>query len=641
MADIAGILGSSLKDKVLGVAKTQKVVKENPNTLLKIVGKNFMSLPGFARDLNVARQNIQKLVKLEGGEPAKGADAQFLKEGERAKKLDVEIGKDEKKKPTAMPGVNRVKKLKETFSKNKILKSVMKYLGLAAIVGVVFLAFKDTFVEWATGLWDAIKTKMGEFVDGIKEWFKESIQPIIDKVMEFIQPVIDTISGFFSKVGDFFIGYFNFWKNLITSPIQTIKNLYDGFMNKVNGLIDMLPNWVKEKLGIRKKGESAQVDDSAERKKLERQQSEPERKKQEAQREAEETERVKRLEKEKQYTGDDEIVRQRLGLPPKTETMRREEEAKKKEAIQPAPTPEALVVPGPAPAAPPPPTTPSAAAPKPTPKAAAPAAPSPEAKPPTSADVKPGKIGSESGKKAMLKAMDDANITDPNARAAIMAQVGHESGNFTMLSENLNYKAGTLMKLFPKKFSGPQDAEAVAAGGPQKVAERLYGGRMGNAPEGGGEGFMYRGRGFIQLTGKQNYTKFGYSSNPDDVSKPEAAADTAIKYMKQYKGDWTDIKAVTKFVNGGFIGLEDRAKHFQEYLNDPKITQVGAAASAPSGGGMASASSSLAQGQREQQKPQTPVVVNAPTNNTTIVNKTQVASSKRQDTGNMLASAAA
>ena len=89
MADIAGILGSSLKDKVLGVTKTQKVVKENPNTLLKIVSKNFLSLPGFARDLNAARQNIQRLVKLEGGEPAKGADAQFLKEGERAKKLDV------------------------------------------------------------------------------------------------------------------------------------------------------------------------------------------------------------------------------------------------------------------------------------------------------------------------------------------------------------------------------------------------------------------------------------------------------------------------------------------------------------------------------------------------------------------------
>ena len=104
MADIAGILGGSLKDKVLGVAKTQKVVKENPNTLLKIIGKNFMSLPGFARDLNVARQNIQRLVKLEGGEPAKGADAQFLKEGERAKKLDVEAGKDEKKKPSLIGG---------------------------------------------------------------------------------------------------------------------------------------------------------------------------------------------------------------------------------------------------------------------------------------------------------------------------------------------------------------------------------------------------------------------------------------------------------------------------------------------------------------------------------------------------------
>ena len=632
MADIAGILGSSLKDKVLGVTKTQKVVKENPNTLLKIVGKNFLSLPGFARDLNVARQNIQRLVKLEGGEPAKGADAQFLKEGERAKKLDVEVGKADKKKPTLIPGANRVKKLKESFSKSKILKSVMKYLGLAAIVGVVFVAFKDTFVEWATGLWDAIKTKMGEFVDGIKEWFSESIQPIIDKVKEFIQPVIDTISGFFQKIGDFFVGYFNTWKDLITGPIQTIKTIYDGFMNKVNGLLDMLPEWVKEKLGIPKKGEkpAAPVDDSAERKKLERQQAE-----------AQETERVKKLEKEKQYTGDDEIVRARLGLPPKTETMKQEEEAKKKAAIQPAPTPEPLVVPGPASSVPPPAPTPSAAAPKPTPKAAAPSAPSPAAKPPSPSDTKSSKIGSESGKKSMLKAMDDAKITDPTARAQIMAQVGHESGNFTTLSENLNYKAATLMKLFPKKFSGPDDAAAVAAGGPMKVAERLYAGRMGNAPEGGGEGFMYRGRGFIQLTGKQNYSKFGYASNPDDVSKPEAAADTAIKYMMGYKGDWSDIKKVTKFVNGGFIGLEDRAKHFQEYLNDPSITKVGAATAAPSGGGMASASTSLAQGQREQQKPQTPVVVNAPTNNTTIVNKTQVAASKRQDTGGSLATARA
>lgn len=631
MADIAGILGGSIKDKVFGVAKTQKVVKENPNALLKIVGKNFMSLPGFARDLNVARQNIQRLVKLEGGKPSTGADSQFLKEGERAKKLDVQAGKDEKKKPSLMSGVNRVKKLKESFSKNKILKSVTKYLGLAAIVGVVFVAFKDTFAEWATGLWDAIKTKMGEFVDGIKEWFSESIQPIIDKVMEFIQPVIDTISGFFTKIGDFFVGYFNVWKDLITAPIQTIKNLYDGFMNKVNGLIDILPDWVKDKLGIPKKGkEPAPVDDSAERKKLERQQAE-----------ATETERVKKLEKEKQYTGDDEIVRARLGLPPKTETMKREAESKKGGPIEVAPSPDSLIVPGPAPAAPPPSPTPSAAVPKPTPKAATPSAPSPAAKPPSSAETKPGKIGSDSGKKAMLKAMDDAKITDPNARAAIMAQVGHESGNFTMLSENLNYKAGTLMKLFPKKFSGPQDAEAVAAGGPQKVAERLYAGRMGNAPEGGGEGFMYRGRGFIQLTGKQNYTKFGYASNPDDVSKPEAAADTAIKYMMGYKGDWTDIKKVTKFVNGGFIGLEDRAKHFQEYLNDPSITQIGAASSAPSGGSMASSSTSLAQGQREQQKPQTPVIVNSPTNNTTVVNNTQVAASKRQDTGNSLATARA
>ena len=631
MAKITDALGASIKSKVLGTvaAKTVEKTQGNPNTLLKIIGKNFMSLPGFARDLNVARQNIQKLVKLEGGEPAKGADAHFLKEGEREKKLEVEIGKEEKPSPTRVSkGPSKLKKLKESFSKNNILKSVLKYLGLAAIVGVVFVAFKDTFVEWATGLWDAIKTKMGEFVDEIKEWFSESIQPIIDKLMEFIQPIIDVYVGFFKKIGEFFVGYFNVWKDLITAPIQTIKNLYDSFMNKVNGLIDMLPDWVKDKLGIPKKGkEPAPVDDSAERKKLERQQAE-----------ATETERVKKLEKEKQYTGDDEIVRARLGLPPKTETMRREEEAKRLQAVETAPPPESIVVPSPggvAPAAPsvggPTPITKPSAAPPPSA-----AAPSPGAKPPSSAETKPAKVGSSSGKQAMLGAMDAAKITDPTARAAIMAQVGHESGGFTMLSENLNYKAPTLMKLFPKKFSGPDDAQQVSAGGPQKVAERLYGGRMGNAPEGGGEGFLYRGRGFIQLTGKQNYTRFGYANDPEQLTKPEGAAESAIKYMMGYKGDWSDIKAVTKFVNGGYIGLADRQQHFQEYLNDPAITKVGAVASAPSGGSVASSSSSLASDQRQQAKPQTPVIINAPTTNNVVVTKNEMKPPEQKDTGKSL-----
>jgi len=94
---------------------------------------------------------------------------------------------------------------------------------------------------------------------------------------------------------------------------------------------------------------------------------------------------------------------------------------------------------------------------------------------------------------------------------------------------------------------------------------------MGNAPEGGGEGFEYRGRGFIQLTGKQNYKRFGVDSNPDSAATVPKAAEIAIKYMSGFKGDWGNIGAVTKFVNGGNIGLADREKQFQAYLNDPTI----------------------------------------------------------------------
>ena len=630
MAKITDALGASIKSKVLGsiAAKTVEKTQGNPNTLLKIIGKNFMSLPGFARDLNVARQNMQRLVKLEGGVPAKGADAHFLKEGDRATKLDVQVDKEEKKKATPAPkkGKSLISNLKEKFSANKILKSLTKYLAIGAVIGIIFIAFKDTFVEWATGLWDAISEKFSEFTAGIKQWFQDTIQPILDKVMEFIQPIIDVYVGFFKKIGEFFVGYFNVWKDLMTAPIQTIKNLYDSFMNKVNSLIDILPDFIKKKLGISIKGEKP-VDDSAEKAKLERQQKE-----------ALETERIKKLEKEKQYTGDDEIVRARMDLPEKTETMRREEEAKRLQPVETAPPPESIVVPSPAGMAPPaPPVSAPTPITKPAPAAApSAAAPSPGAKAPSSAETKPAKVGSSSGKQAMLGAMDAAKITDPTARAAIMAQVGHESGGFTTLSENLNYKAPTLMKLFPKKFSGPDDAQQVSAGGPQKVAERLYGGRMGNAPEGGGEGFQYRGRGFIQLTGKQNYTRFGYANDPEQLTKPEGAAESAIKYMMGYKGDWSDIKAVTKFVNGGFIGLADRQQHFQEYLNDPSITKVGAVASAPSGGSVASSSSTLASDQRQQAKPQTPIVINAPTNNKVAVTKNEMKPPEQKDTGKAL-----
>jgi hypothetical protein len=111
-------------------------------------------------------------------------------------------------------------------------------------------------------------------------------------------------------------------------------------------------------------------------------------------------------------------------------------------------------------------------------------------------DAKPAKISENAGKRAMVQALDKAKIYDPVARAAIMAQVATESGGFRVLSENLNYRAGTLTKIWPRKFPAG-DAQDVAAGGPARVAERVYSSRMGNGPEGSGDAWNYRGRGFI------------------------------------------------------------------------------------------------------------------------------------------------
>ncbi len=227
-----------IKSKVLGsiAAKTVEKTQGNPNTLLKIIGKNFMSLPGFARDLNVARQNMQRLVKLEGGVPAKGADAHFLKEGDRATKLDVQVDKEEKKKATPAPkkGKSLISNLKDKFSASKILKSLTKYLVIGAVIGVIFIAFKDTFVEWAEGLWSAISEKFSEFTAGIKQWFADTIQPILDKVKELIQPLIDAVSNFIGKIGEWFKEKIGWFAETFPQTFAFIKKIID----KVSEVID-------------------------------------------------------------------------------------------------------------------------------------------------------------------------------------------------------------------------------------------------------------------------------------------------------------------------------------------------------------------------------------------------------------------
>lgn len=260
------------------------------------------------------------------------------------------------------------------------------------------------------------------------------------------------------------------------------------------------------------------------------------------------------------------------------------------------------------------PTIPTAPAPTSRERVAPPVV-SPEKKPAPS-DTKPVKISAQQGKQAMLVALDKYKVQDPTARAAIMAQVGHESGNFTMLSENLNYSSSGLMGIFKKYFPDTATADQYARN-PVKIADRVYGGRMGNAPEGSGDGFKYRGRGFIQLTGKSNYQKFGVANDPDVVSEVGTAAETAMKYMLNYKGDWGDIAKVTKYVNGGFIGLKDREKHFEAYLQDPSITTPQIMTTTPSTGVQTAKVSADVGSAKKQQTSQ--VVYNVNNSTTTAV----------------------
>jgi putative chitinase len=168
------------------------------------------------------------------------------------------------------------------------------------------------------------------------------------------------------------------------------------------------------------------------------------------------------------------------------------------------------------------------------------------------------------------------NITNNLRLAHFLAQCGHESGGFKAVSENVNYSAAGLKGIFGKYFPGNL-AESYARQ-PQKIASRVYGGRMGNGPESTGEGYKFRGRGFIQLTGKQNYTNFAKFIGEDTVSNPDLVATkyplaSAAFFFDSNKlwsicdkgADNATVTAVTKRVNGGTIGLADRIKHFNEY----------------------------------------------------------------------------
>jgi len=170
------------------------------------------------------------------------------------------------------------------------------------------------------------------------------------------------------------------------------------------------------------------------------------------------------------------------------------------------------------------------------------------------------------------------NITNTLRLSHFLSQCSHESGNFKAVSENLNYSEAGLKKIFGKYFPG--DSASKYARNPEKIASKVYADRMGNGGESTGDGYRFRGRGYIQLTGKNNYLKFGKFINQDIISNPDLVATkyplASAAFFFNNNNIWSIcdlgysndiIKMVTKRVNGGYNGLDDRIKYFNKYWN--------------------------------------------------------------------------
>ena len=172
--------------------------------------------------------------------------------------------------------------------------------------------------------------------------------------------------------------------------------------------------------------------------------------------------------------------------------------------------------------------------------------------------------------------LPDYDIDTPLRVAHFIAQTAHESGNYVFIKENLNYKAASLQKIFGKYFPTAELA-AQYANKPEMIANRVYANRMGNGPEESGDGYRYCGRGLIQLTGKDNYTRYAQSL--------EISVEEASEHLTTFEGcvqsaawfweannlnqwaDKGDFLTLTKRINGGTIGLEDRIKHYNHALH--------------------------------------------------------------------------
>lgn len=177
---------------------------------------------------------------------------------------------------------------------------------------------------------------------------------------------------------------------------------------------------------------------------------------------------------------------------------------------------------------------------------------------------------------ALAQLLPQYEINTSERIAAFLAQCAHESGGFVFIKENLNYRWQSLRKVFPKYFSTDQLAQQYEKQ-PQNIANRVYANRMGNGPEESGDGWRFCGRGLIQVTGRDNYSWFAASLqiSPEEASEYmetfEGAAQSACWFWESNNlnqwADKRDILTLTKRINGGTIGLEDRKKHYEHCLH--------------------------------------------------------------------------
>jgi putative chitinase len=594
-------------------------------SFMKKTSDNFSVIKDIAKNIKESNEKIVQLVEIMGGQPKKDLSGDYFEEQDKKEEqIEASRLKPKKEKPKA--------EKKEKFSIFKLLRNIFETilktittvlavaLAPAILIGIFVDSIKEMFLEFGKKIKDSLVEFFDGFVEKIQTWITDTVKPIIDGIKEFIDKMVETVSNFFGKIGDWFVEKFGFIKDIFEPVLSFISKVWDKFTSMLDGLKAKLKPLVEAALNFSGKDgkitklfksvgldkfvgigvEPKQItkeEDDAEKKKLERQQKEALDAEKERKEEAIKTERVRKQEQEKQYTGEDEIVRKRLGIEEKTKTMREEERKKTEVSPQPETKPSVTAAPTPSPA------------------------PTPEKK-----EEKPLEV---SGVQAtIVESLKQSGIESPKAHANVLATVKAES-NFKVQSENLNYSSpDRIQGVFGKRRIPSVEFAQQFVKNPEALANHVYKTTDGNSAE--GDGFKYRGRGFIQHTGKNQYaaiakfTGVDTLKNPDALNSPEVAAKAIPWFLLSYKRmkpeDVEDMSKVNKA-----IAFADPTGQ-KALAREKSAEQIYASMSGSSGTQVASASSEVASGQRQQQKPSTPVVVNAPTTNTTVVNNKQVAS---------------